>query len=72
MSQEVNVFPTPRPQRIKKELLDLPIFLPEINKLELKDEILYRKRQIDEGTKGNIVLPETFRDKVMKRTTWVI
>uniref|UniRef100_A0A3B3SGH8 Gypsy retrotransposon integrase-like protein 1 n=1 Tax=Paramormyrops kingsleyae TaxID=1676925 RepID=A0A3B3SGH8_9TELE len=56
---------TPTPA-VKKELPDLSIFLREMNKLELKDDILYRKRRTDEGTQHQIVLPETFRDMVMR------
>ena len=53
------------PPAVKKELPDLPIFLRELNKLELKNNILYRKRQVVERTQYQIVLPEEFRGIVM-------
>ena len=54
------------PPAVKKELPELPIFLREMNKLELKDEILYRKRQVGEETQYQIVLPVKFRDMVLR------
>ena len=54
------------PPAVKKELPELPIFLREMNKLELKDEILYRKRQVGEETQCKIVLPVKFRDMVLR------
>ena len=54
------------PPAVKKELPVLPTFLREMNKLELKDEILYRKRQVGEETQYQIVLPVKFRDMVLR------
>lgn len=54
------------PPAVRKELSDLSIFLREMSKLELKDEILYRKRQVGEETQCQIVLPEKLRDMVMR------
>ncbi|MCJ8730139.1 hypothetical protein PDJAM_G00180710 [Pangasius djambal] len=55
---------TPTPA-VKKELSDLPIYLREMNKLEVRDKMLYRKRQIGNETHYQIVLPEKFRNMVM-------
>lgn len=46
-------------------LLDLPIYLREINKIELKDDIFYSKRQIGSEAHHQIVLPKMFREMVM-------
>ncbi|KAL7868574.1 hypothetical protein SRHO_G00099580 [Serrasalmus rhombeus] len=55
---------TPSPA-VKRELPDLPIYLREVNKLELRDDILYRKRQICDEIHYQIVLPEKYRDMVL-------
>ena len=54
------------PPAVKKELPELPMLLREMNKLELKDEILLRKRQVGEETQYQIVLPVKFRDMVLR------
>ncbi|KAL6488151.1 hypothetical protein MHYP_G00047770 [Metynnis hypsauchen] len=50
---------------VRRELPDLPIYLREMNKLELRDDILYRKRQICNEIHNQIVLPEKCRDMVL-------
>ncbi|KAL6463294.1 hypothetical protein MHYP_G00276850 [Metynnis hypsauchen] len=55
---------TPSPA-VRRELPDLPIYLREMNKLELRDDILYRKRQICNEIHYQIVLPEKCRDMVL-------
>ncbi|KAL6476237.1 hypothetical protein MHYP_G00147360 [Metynnis hypsauchen] len=55
---------TPSPA-VRRELPDLPIYLREMNKLELRDDILYRKRQICDEIHYQIVLPEKCRDMVL-------
>lgn len=54
------------PPAVKEELPELPIYLREMNKLELKDGILYRRRQVGEETRWQIVLPVKFRGMVMR------
>lgn len=54
------------PPAVKEELPELPIYLREMHKLELKDSILYRKRQVGEETRCQIVLPAKFRDMVLR------
>uniref|UniRef100_A0A3B1JQK1 Gypsy retrotransposon integrase-like protein 1 n=2 Tax=Astyanax mexicanus TaxID=7994 RepID=A0A3B1JQK1_ASTMX len=55
---------TPSPA-VKRELPDLPIYLREVNKLEMRDDILYRKRQGCDETHYQIVLPEKYRAMVL-------
>ena len=54
------------PPAVRKELPDLPIFLREMSKLEMKDDILYRRRRVGEETQYQIVLPAKFRNMVMR------
>lgn len=54
------------PPAVRRELPELPILLREIKKLELQNEILYRKRQVGEEPHYQLVLPEELRDMVMQ------
>lgn len=50
---------------LRKELLELPLLLREMSRLELRDGILYRKRQEDGHTTLQLVLPPTLRPLVL-------
>lgn len=52
---------------LRKELPELPFFLREWKKLELKDGILYRKRVVGEHTTYQLVLPKNLRPIVMEQ-----
>lgn len=54
------------PPTVRRELPELSILLREMNKLELQNEILYRKRRVSEKTHYQLVLPEELRDMVMR------
>lgn len=53
------------PPTVRKELPDLPFFLREWNRLELKGGVLYRKRQVEEFITYQLVLPEKLRPSVL-------
>lgn len=53
------------PPTAKNELPDLAILLRELNRLELHDDVLYRRRQDGEQTVFQLVLPETLRPTVL-------
>uniref|UniRef100_A0AAY4BA93 Gypsy retrotransposon integrase-like protein 1 n=1 Tax=Denticeps clupeoides TaxID=299321 RepID=A0AAY4BA93_9TELE len=53
------------PPTARKELPDLPLLLREFNKLELHDEVLYRKRQDGDEIIYQLVLPEELRASVL-------
>lgn len=53
------------PPTLRKELPDVPLLLREWNKLELRNGILYRRRQEGEYTLYQLVLPEGLRDTVL-------
>ncbi len=50
---------------VRKELPDFPFFLREWNRLELKDGVLYRKRQVEDLVTYQLVLPEILRPSVL-------
>ncbi|KAG1972065.1 interleukin-1 receptor accessory protein-like 1-A [Pimephales promelas] len=52
---------------LRKELPELPFFLREWKKLELKDGILYRKRVVGEHTTYQLVLPKNLRPLVLEQ-----
>ena len=54
------------PPTAKKELPDLPLLLRELNRLELQNDILYRKRKDNEQTSYQLVLPEELRATVLQ------
>lgn len=56
---------TPSPV-VRKEIPHLSILLRELNKLELQNGILYRKRQVGEEFQYQIILPESLRPMVLK------
>lgn len=53
------------PQQLREYLPDLPLFLREINKLELLNNLLVRKRQIGDEISYQFVLPEKYRADVL-------
>lgn len=53
------------PPTVRKEIPELSILLRELNKLELQNGILYRKRQIGEEAQYQLVLPESLRPMVL-------
>ena len=53
------------PPTVRKELPDLTILLRELSRLELQDEILYRRRQDGEHITFQLVLPEDLRPVVL-------
>lgn len=50
---------------VRKELPDLPFFLREWSRLELKDGVLYRKRKMEDSVTYQLVLPEDLRPSVL-------
>lgn len=56
---------TPSPV-VREEIPQLSIFLRELNKLELQNGILYRKRQVGEEIQYQLILPESLRSMVLK------
>lgn len=54
------------PPNVRKEILHLSILLRELNKLELQNGILYRKRQVGDEMQCQLVLPESLKDMVLK------
>lgn len=54
------------PPTVRNEIPQLSILLRELNKLELQNGILYRKRQVGEETQYQLVLPESLRSMVFK------
>lgn len=53
------------PSTARAELPDLPLLLREWNRLELQDDVLYRRRQDDEHLSFQLVLPEALRPVVL-------
>lgn len=53
------------PPTVRKELPDLALLLREWNRLELQDNILYRRRQDGEHMTFQLVLPEELRPVVL-------
>ena len=53
------------PPTARAELPDLPLLLREWNRLELQDDVLYRRRQDGEQLSFQLVLPETLRSVVL-------
>lgn len=53
------------PPTVRKELPDLALLLRELNRLELQDDILYRRRQDGERVSFQLVLPEELRPVVL-------
>ncbi|XP_061921885.1 uncharacterized protein LOC133662165 [Entelurus aequoreus] len=53
------------PPTLRSELPDLPLLLRELNRLELIDNILYRRRQEGPKTTYQLVLPAELRDTVL-------
>lgn len=54
------------PPIVRQEIPQLSILLRELNKLEFQNGILYRKRQVGEGTQHQLILPECLRPIVLK------
>ena len=54
------------PPKVRKALPDLPLVLREWNKLELRDDILYRRRQDGEQVTYQLVLPSELRSMVLQ------
>ncbi|RXN11607.1 Retrovirus-related Pol polyprotein from transposon 412 [Labeo rohita] len=54
------------PPTARKELPDLPLLLRELNRLEIHNEVLYRKRQDGDKVTHQLVLPEELRAPVLK------
>lgn len=55
----------PVPTRLKQELPELPLILREMSRLELKDGLLYRRRQCDNKPLYQLVLPSVLRSSVL-------
>lgn len=53
------------PPTLRNELPDLPLLLREMNRLELLNNILYRRRQVESQTTYQLVLPARYRDIVL-------
>lgn len=53
------------PPTARAEIPDLPLLLREWNRLELQDDVLYRRRQEDEHLSFQLVLPEALRPVVL-------
>ena len=51
---------------VRNELPDLPLLLRELNRLELQNDILYRRRQENEQISYQLVLPEELRATVLQ------
>ncbi|XP_029957362.1 protein NYNRIN-like [Salarias fasciatus] len=54
------------PPSVRKELPDLPLLLRELKRLEMKNEVLYRKRQDGDQVTHQLVLPEELRAPVLQ------
>lgn len=54
------------PPTVRRELPDLPLLLREWNRLELCDDVLYRKRQAGDQVTYQLVLPEVLRASVLQ------
>lgn len=50
---------------LRSELPDLPLLLRELSRLELLNDILYRRRQVGPQTSYQLVLPAELRDTVL-------
>lgn len=50
---------------MRNELPDLPLLLRELNRLELLNNILYRRHQVESQTIYQLVLPARYRDTVL-------
>ncbi|XP_038152461.1 protein NYNRIN-like [Cyprinodon tularosa] len=50
---------------VKEELPELPLLLREVNKMELQNNLLVRRRQVGSETKYQLVLPEGYRAVVL-------
>ncbi len=53
------------PPTARHELLDLALLLRELNRLELHEDILYRRRQDGERVLFQLVLPKELRSVVL-------
>lgn len=53
------------PPTLRHELTELPLLLRELNRLELRNNILYRRRQVGSQTFYQLVLPAELRDTVL-------
>ncbi|KAK7881963.1 hypothetical protein WMY93_028137 [Mugilogobius chulae] len=53
------------PPTARQELPELALLLRELNRLELRDDLLYRKRQEGEDVQFQLVLPEDLRPLVL-------
>ncbi|XP_037829581.1 uncharacterized protein LOC112450694 [Kryptolebias marmoratus] len=54
------------PPTARKELPDLPILLRELNRFEMHNGVLYRKRQDGDEVTHQLVLPEELRAQVLQ------
>ena len=53
------------PPTLRTQLPDLPLLLRELNRLELHNDILFRRRQVGPQTTYQLVLPAELRDTVL-------
>lgn len=53
------------PPTVRQELPDLALLLRELNRLELQEEVLYRRRQDNDNVSYQLVLPEELRPIVL-------
>uniref|UniRef100_A0A8C6LMF4 Gypsy retrotransposon integrase-like protein 1 n=1 Tax=Nothobranchius furzeri TaxID=105023 RepID=A0A8C6LMF4_NOTFU len=55
------------PAQVREHLPDLPLLLRELNKLEVLNHLLMRKRRIGDETKYQLVLPAEYRADVLNQ-----
>lgn len=53
------------PPTLREQLPDLPLLLREVNKMELRNTLLVRRRQVGNEQSYQLVLPEEFRAEVL-------
>lgn len=53
------------PPTLRTQLSDLPLLLRELNRPELRNEILFRRRQVGSQTSYQLVLPAELHDTVL-------
>lgn len=53
------------PPTLRSELPELPLLLRELQRLELRNNVLYRRRQVGPQTSYQLVLPTELRDMVL-------
>ncbi|XP_041861558.1 uncharacterized protein LOC121652704 [Melanotaenia boesemani] len=54
------------PPSLRAELPELPLLLRELNRLEMQNGVLYRRRQAESNLTYQLVLPEELRSRVLR------